>query len=61
MVFFLGPMWNVFHANIQTNNSVEGWHYKLNRTLGFHHPNAFELVEVLKIEQAAVESMLLRA
>ena len=54
-------MWIVFDANIRTNNSVEGWHKKLNRTVGFHHPNAFQLVGVLKKEQAAAESTEMRA
>ena len=42
------PMWNVVDANLRTNNRVDGWHTKLNRTVRFHHLNAFQLVDVLK-------------
>ena len=36
------PMWKVSDAII---NRVEGWHHNMNRTMGFHHPNVFQLVK----------------
>ena len=59
-VWMNGPFpirrWNAFDAYIRTNSRVEGWHNKLNRTVGFHHLNVFQLVEVLTKQQVAIES-----
>ena len=55
------PLWNVTEAIIRSSNRVESWHNKLNRTVDVHHPNIFQLVGVLKKEQAAVESTVTRA
>ena len=38
-------MWNVYHSNICTNNQVESWHSRLNRTVGLTHPNIYRLLE----------------
>ena len=54
-------MWNVYGETIRTNNRVEGWHNKLNSTIGHLHPNVHRLVATLKSEQAETEATLRRA
>jgi hypothetical protein len=49
-------MWNVYAENTRTNNAVEGWHNRLNRAVRRHHPNVLDLVEVLREEQAAIDT-----
>ena len=49
-------MWNVYDANIRTNNYVERWHSKLNWTIRHKHPNVFRLLYILKKEQHNTES-----
>ena len=48
-------LWNVSTETVRTSNSVEGWHNKLNRTIGKIHPNIFELLQHLKKEQRETE------
>ena len=48
-------LWNVSTETVRTNNSVEGWHNKLNRTIGKIHPNIFELLQHTKKEQRETE------
>ena len=40
---------------VRTNNSVEGWHNKLNRSLEKIYPNAFEVLTHLKKDQKETE------
>ena len=48
--------WNYFsHEGPRTNNHLEGWHNRLKRVSRKAHPNLFEVVEILKKEQAATE------
>ena len=54
-------MWNVHAAATRTNNAVEGWHSRLNRAIGCSHPNTYQLITVLKAEQAATDLTLARA
>lgn len=54
-------MWNVHKETTRTNNHVEGWHSKLNKTIGKLHPNIYELIECLKKEQANTELTVSRA
>ncbi|XP_046552941.1 uncharacterized protein LOC124262479 [Haliotis rubra] len=43
------PLWN-HHRNVgpRTNNNLEGFHYRMNKTLTHHHPNIYRFVELLK-------------
>ncbi|XP_071089388.1 uncharacterized protein [Haliotis cracherodii] len=43
------PLWN-HHRNIgpRTNNNLEGFHYRLNKSLPHHHPNIYRFVELIK-------------
>ena len=54
-------MWNVHAEGTRTNNRVEGWHSRLNKAIGCHHPNTHRLVDSLKVEQAATEMTVTRA
>ena len=54
-------MWNVYADTIRTNNSVEGWHHKLNCNIGRSHPNVHKLVDVLRKEQASTETTIQQA
>ena len=50
-------MWNVYSDTIRTNNSVEGWHHKLNCDIGRSDPNVHKLVDFfLRKEQASTET-----
>ena len=50
---FTLSQWNYFNFDgHRTNNHVEGWHARLKRVVGKPHPNIFELVEVIKKEEA---------
>ena len=42
----------------RTNNHVEGWHSRLKRIMGKPHPNIFEIVDVVRKEQATIEMKL---
>ena len=45
--------WNYFDFDgPRTNNHVEGWHTRLKKVVGKPHPNVFELIEVIKKEEA---------
>uniref|UniRef100_A0A915KW69 Uncharacterized protein n=1 Tax=Romanomermis culicivorax TaxID=13658 RepID=A0A915KW69_ROMCU len=48
-------LWNMFQVRRQTNNDVEGWHLRFNNLLNKHHPNLYELIKALKVEQANTE------
>ena len=54
-------MWNVHTAATTTNNAIKGWHSRLNRAIGCSHPNTYELLTVLKMEQATIALTLARA
>ena len=54
-------MWNVFHSNVRTNNQVESWHSRLNRTVGLVHPNVYRLLDSLRREQTFTELTLRQA
>ena len=58
---FPPAMWNVHKAAIRTNNMVEGWHSRLNKVIGCSHPNTYQLIAVLKKEQATTEMTRRRA
>ena len=45
--------WNYFdHPGPRTNNHMEGWHSRLKKVVGKPHPNIYELVDVIKREEA---------
>ena len=45
--------WNYFnYIGPRTNNHVEGWHSRLSKVVGKPHPNVYELVDVIKREEA---------
>ncbi|XP_046378457.1 uncharacterized protein LOC124150561 [Haliotis rufescens] len=48
------PLWNHHQtAGPRTNNNLEGFHHRLDRTLPHRHPNIYRFVEVImKIECA---------
>jgi hypothetical protein len=39
----------------RTNNYVEGWHSRLKKVVGKPHPNIFELIKVMKKEEATTK------
>ncbi|XP_071145035.1 uncharacterized protein [Mytilus edulis] len=50
------PTWNHHQTEgPRTNNHLEGWHNKLKKRVKIAHPNIFEIINVLKKEQAANE------
>ncbi|XP_063442112.1 uncharacterized protein LOC134722421 [Mytilus trossulus] len=50
------PTWNHHQTEgPRTNNHLEGWHNKLKKRVKTAHPNIFEIINVLKKEQAANE------
>ena len=42
----------------RTNNHVEGWHSQLKQIVGKPHPNIFEIIHVIREEQATTEMKL---
>ena len=51
--------WNYFdHPGPRTNNHVEGWHSRMNKVVGKPHPNIYELVDVIKREEATTRMKL---
>ena len=49
-------MWWLERA--RTNHHVKGWHSRLKRIIGKPHPNIFEIIDVIKKEQATTEMKL---
>ena len=48
--------WNYFDfEGPRTNNYVEGWHSQLKKVGGKSHPNIFELIEIMKKEEATTK------
>ena len=51
--------WNYYdYHGPRTNNHVEGWHSRLKKIVGKSHPNIFEIVDVMRKEQATTEMKL---
>ena len=51
--------WNYYdNEGPRTNNHVEGWHTRLKKVVGKAHPNLYEIIEVMKKEQATSEIKL---
>ena len=51
-------LWNMYEVDSsspRTNNHLAGWHNKLKCVVRKAHPNVFELVEIMKQEQANTE------
>lgn len=42
--------WVCYNERHRTTNTVEGWHNRLNRKIGKHHPNFYELLTALREE-----------
>lgn len=46
--------WNVYEATLQqaprTNNMLEGWHNKMQKSIASNHPNLWKLLEVIQKE-----------
>ena len=53
-------MWNHHASEGPRTNSVEGWHSKLSKVSARNHPNLYEVIELLKREQASVEVKVTR-
>lgn len=54
-------MWNHFDTDgARTTNHLEGWHSKLNRIVKKSHPNLFEFILVIQVEQSVNEIKLLQ-
>ena len=48
--------WNYYdYHGPRTNNHVEGWHSRLKKIVGKPHPNIFEIIDVMRKEQATTE------
>lgn len=54
-------MWNVHNVLIRTNNLSEGWHSRWNKLVGRSHPNYYQFVIFLRIEQSNSESLIFQA
>ena len=51
--------WNYYdYHGPRTNNHVEGWHSRLKKIVGKSQPNIFEIVDVMRKEQATTEMKL---
>ena len=48
-------MLNVYRQDTSTNNKLEGWHNSMNRAVKKSHPNIFERITTLKMEQSATD------
>ncbi|XP_071154896.1 uncharacterized protein, partial [Mytilus edulis] len=54
-------LWNHYDTvGTRTNNHLEGWHHKLKNHVEHPHPNIFNLVKLLKKQQAAIEVRLIQ-
>ena len=58
---FPTTMWTAYQQRHRTNNHVEGWNSKLNKSIGRHHPNLHTLIHHLKTMQAETELTIRRA
>ena len=58
---FKQRMCNVHKLIIRTNNRMEGWHHKINQTIGNAHPGVHEFIKVFKGEQSCTEVTIERA
>lgn len=48
---YWGPSdWSMFGMPTRTNNDLEGWHTKLNRSLPYHKPNLYLIITLLDKE-----------
>ncbi|XP_048242412.1 uncharacterized protein LOC125374801 [Haliotis rufescens] len=55
------PLWNHHQtAGPRTNNNLEGFHHRLNRTLPHRHPNIYRFVEVIKKIECADRTKTVR-
>ena len=53
---FAPAKWNVYsEQGPRMNNNLEGWHSKVKTIVGKNHLNIFEIVKLLKKEQASKE------
>ncbi len=53
---FSPAMWSVFECDgNRTNNHLEGWQSKFIAVIGRPHPNIYQLMDVIKEEQAVTE------
>ena len=43
------------YASPRTNNYLEGWHFRFKKVVGKPHPNIYELVIVMKKEEAITQ------
>ena len=44
----------------RTNNTLEGWHNRLNKLVGRDHPNIYQLIKLMKKEEAVSEVKILQ-
>lgn len=51
-------LWNVFGADIRTNNSVEGWHRSFNELMVRNNPSIWRFLNVVQIEQGKNENLI---
>jgi hypothetical protein len=53
---FHRSLWNHFTTSYdRTNNALEGWHFRMNRSTSSKHPAVFKVIELLRKEQRHVE------
>ena len=51
-------LWNCHVRDVGSNNAVEGWNHRFNRTVGVSHPNPWCVIEQLQKEDARTELMV---
>jgi hypothetical protein len=46
-------MWNVYKAELRTNNDLEGWHNRFSNLVSRHHPNIWDFLRFMIAEHDA--------
>ena len=50
-------MWNVYGADLRTNNHCEGWHVRFSNSIGRHPLNIYQVVKAMQDEQSSMQIM----
>lgn len=58
--FLPHDVWNCFERRHRTTNCVEGWHSRLNATIGRSHPRVKNLIKALKSEAESASLAIAR-
>ncbi|CAF0899864.1 unnamed protein product [Rotaria sp. Silwood1] len=53
-------LWNMFGLYSRTNNTCEGYHNRINSRLQRNHPNIWQLISFMKVEEKRVQNIRLQ-